>query len=68
MDEYTTSQGDTFDIIAFRVYGDEKKMGELLKANPKHRHTVIFSANETIKVPAIETASTAPLPPWKTAS
>lgn len=68
MDDYITTQGDTFDIIAYKVYGDEKQMAVLLEANPAHRATVIFSANVTIKVPAIEVSTTAPLPPWKTAS
>lgn len=32
MQTYTTVQGDTWDIIAMKVYGDELRMTDLLQA------------------------------------
>lgn len=65
MKEYVTVQGDTWDLIAFKVYGSEKHMTKLIEANPEHRETVIFSANVKLNVPEIETPVPDELPPWK---
>lgn len=62
---YTTTQGDTWDMIAYKMYGDEKRMTALLDANPAHRETVIFSANIELIVPTIEQSVSSKLPPWK---
>lgn len=39
---YKTIQGDTWDGIAVKVYGDEKYMNELLEANQAYREIIIF--------------------------
>jgi len=62
---YTTQQGDTWDIVAYRVYGDEKQMSVLIDANQQHRNVVFFAANVILSVPAVTTTSKAPLPPWR---
>lgn len=36
MNIYTTIQGDMWDSIAKKVYGTEKAMDILMKANPEH--------------------------------
>ena len=67
MRTYITQQGDTWDLIAFRMYpklGGEKIMDILLDYNPEHIHTVIFSANVELKVPEITTPVITNLPPW----
>ena len=33
--DYTTKSGDTWDQIAYKVYGSEKKTDSLLQANTK---------------------------------
>ena len=51
---YRTKQGDTWDLIALKVYpkiGGEKLMDVLLEHNPDHIHTVIFSANVSLNIP-----------------
>ena len=51
---YRTKQGDTWDLIALKVYpkiGGEKLMDVLLEHNPDHIHTVIFSANVILNIP-----------------
>lgn len=62
---YKTIQGDTWDGIAVKVYGDEKYMNELLEANQAYREIIIFSANVSLSLPDIQTQTTTILPPWK---
>lgn len=63
---YTTTQGDTWDIIAKKVYGEELLLDVLIEANIKHRQTVIFSAGIKLNVPEIDTEETdLNLPIWK---
>ena len=31
--KYTTVQGDTWDLISYKVYGSEKYIGNLMQAN-----------------------------------
>lgn len=62
---YTTRAGDTWDIIAYRVYGDEFRMSDLQAANPDLLGTVVFSAGVVLSVPTIEAPAATTLPPWK---
>lgn len=62
---YKTIQGDTWDCIAVKVYGDEKYMNELLEANQAYRENIIFPANVSLSLPDIQTQTTTILPPWK---
>ena len=62
----TTSQGDTWDIIAYRLYGDEKLAIRLLEANPEHAKTVFFSAGTSLRAPDVKPLKKkGPLPPWR---
>ena len=68
MRTYRTIQGDTWDLIAFRVYkkvGAEKLMDILLEANPDFINTVIFQANVLLKIPDVSSPIVVNLPPWK---
>ncbi len=51
---YTTIQGDTFDGIAFKLYGEEKYMKELIEANLDYADVLLFSANIELTVPQVE--------------
>lgn len=64
---YKTIQGDTWDLIAVRCYGDEHRMAELIAANAQHRHVVLFPAGVVLEVPELdaEAVSSDSLPPWK---
>ena len=66
---YTTVSGDTWDMIAFKVYGDEMRATELLKApeNITLIDTEIFSAGVTVWCPEINTTVNAAdeLPEWR---
>lgn len=64
--KYTTIQGDTFDIIAKKIYGSEEYMTDLLKANKQYNEYVIFSAGIEITCPVVDAQKLSFLqPPWK---
>ncbi len=66
---YTTVQGDKWDEIAHKVYGDTKFTDVLLEANAEYRYIFIFSAGIVLDVPEVETRITSDdLPPWKRVS
>ena len=68
MRTYRTQQGDTWDLIALRVYpkiGAEYLMDFLIEHNPEHIHTVIFPANVILKIPEVEVPVISSLPAWK---
>ena len=63
--EYTTMQGDTFDILALDAYNDEFRADTIIKANPEYSDVVVFDAGVTLKIPVIEEQPSNTLPPWK---
>lgn len=63
--QYTTIAGDMWDVIAFKVYGDETKMDALMKHNPQYRAVNVFSAGVVLALPDEEPETPASLPPWK---
>lgn len=63
---YTTRQGDTFDIIAYRVYGSEQRAMDIAQANPVHMDTVFFRAGVALALPELDPAVVdMPSPPWR---
>lgn len=62
---YTTIQGDMWDSIAKRCYGDEAGMNVLMAANPEYISTVVFSAGVTLIVPDYTKPAVSALPPWR---
>ena len=68
MKTYKTVQGDTWDLIALKMYpkiGAEKLMDILLEYNLEHIHTVIFSANVMLNIPEVSVPVISNLPAWK---
>ena len=68
MKTYRTVQGDTWDLIALKMYskiGGEKLMDVLLEHNPEHIKTVIFSANIMLNIPDVDVPVISSLPTWK---
>lgn len=63
----TTVEGDRWDLIAFRCYGDADAYEPIIRANPDVPIRPVLVAGLTILVPvrAAQTASSADLPPWK---
>ncbi len=50
---YLTTQGDTWDSIAFKFYGNENYMTELINANTEHLNVVIFPSNIVLNIPEV---------------
>lgn len=54
MQIYITIQGDTFDIIAKKFYGNEKYIKELILANENYVNILIFPSGIILNIPDIE--------------
>ncbi len=68
MRKYRTIMGDTFDMIAFRLwqsYGGEKNMSALIEANEQYADYVAFPAGIVLNVPEIEEMTAQSIPPWR---
>lgn len=64
--EYITKQGDTFDIIAFKVLNTEKMMPALLEANPSQKDVYSFDAGVKLSIPEnVTPVNQDPVPPWQ---
>lgn len=48
---YKTLHGDTWDIIVYKVCGNEYAMKDIMEANKEHLGTVIFNAGVEIVIP-----------------
>ncbi|MCX4326455.1 MAG: tail protein X [Lachnospiraceae bacterium] len=64
-DTYTTIFGDTWDIVAYKVYGNEMYMDILIKANLEYKDIYIFPAGVVLVIPGIDLEVSESLPPWK---
>lgn len=62
---YTTAQGDMWDLIAKRLYGDEASLNILLEANQQYADIVVFPAGIVLEVPEYTAPATSMLPPWR---
>lgn len=63
---YTTIQGDAWDAIAHKVYGDVKYTGWLMQHNLPHLDTFVFSAGTVLQTPSVpEDENTADAPIWR---
>lgn len=65
MTEYRTIQGDTWDMIAYKVWGDCMLTAKLMAANESEIETVIFSAGTILTIPEVSAVEAMSLPPWK---
>lgn len=49
-----TMRGDTWDAVAYRLWGDERLMDALFRANPEHADVLVFPAGVVLTVPDVE--------------
>ncbi|TNG92253.1 hypothetical protein FHQ28_08785 [Pasteurellaceae bacterium USgator11] len=63
---HTINQGERWDLLAYRYYGDIGEINRLINANPHLSFCEVLPTGETLLVPVIErtTDSQADLPPW----
>lgn len=62
---YTTVLGDTWDSIAYNLYGDEKYMSYLIQANLPLLDIMKFSHGVVLNVPALPEDLDEDLPNWR---
>lgn len=63
---YTAVCGDTWDSIAFKVYGDEMALSQIMEMNRSFSDTVTFNGGEIIVLPdEIVESSVVVATPWK---
>lgn len=65
---YMTIQGDCWDTIAYRLWGDEYGLDLLRRANPEYMDMVVFPGGVTLNVPERPepAAKKTEMPPWRT--
>lgn len=62
---YTTVQGDTWDGIAYKLWGIEECASNLMEANYKHLDTLVFSSGTVLSVPDLPLDDYGWLPGWR---
>lgn len=62
---YTTIQGDTWDLISYKVYGNEKYVGIIMQANFPLLDYTVFPSNIKINIPALPDEETDNSPEWR---
>ena len=67
MTTYTTSSGDMWDSISFKVYGTCDYAGKLMAYNSDYVDQYVFPAGIELRVPDIEGTEELldMLPPWR---
>lgn len=64
MSNYTTIQGDTWDMVAKKVYDDESYTSLLMEANPQLLDYFVFPEGIVITVPE-KPEETDDMPEWR---
>lgn len=66
---YKTVNGDTWDLISYKLYGTEQYFHQLMRTNLELLSIAVFDSNVPIIVPEIEATTNiveaSKLPPWK---
>ena len=63
---YTTKEGDMFDMIALNFYNEEKMATTIIEANPDYADVVIFDADIELIIPIVEDVDgIETTPPWR---
>jgi phage tail protein X len=65
--QYTTIEGDRWDTVAYKAYGDPMLFPQIAEANRGIPLDVVFIAGVKLRVPILDAVSvdTNLLPPWK---
>lgn len=65
MKQYKTIQGDTWDLIAKKQYGDEKKLDILMMNNFSLLDYVVFPAGIVVDIPELRDEEQQGWPEWR---
>lgn len=63
--EIVTLEGDRWDLIAYRAYGDPYAFERIIAANPHLPIRPVLPGGLVVRVPVVEAQTTSGLPPWK---
>lgn len=63
--QYKTKANDTFDMIAYRLYGDEAVASYLIEANPQYADVIQFEPDVLLRLPRLDEIEKSTLPQWK---
>lgn len=68
MKKYVTKDGDRWDLIAYKVYGDPYLYPAIMLFNPKYMDIKVFKAGITLIIPELEYTEDYDevSPPWQT--
>lgn len=64
-EQYVTEQGDTWDMAAKKVYGEEKYLDYLMGNNFNCLNYFIFPAGVSLKTPVLPTGRANGIPEWR---
>lgn len=63
---YTTTQGEAWDMIAYKKYDSEMQMPSIVELNPQEADAVFLAGEQKITLPAsVNVEVKKSLPPWK---
>ena len=64
---HITAEGERWDLLAFRYYGDAAQYAPIIRANPRVAIEPVFEAGIRIDIPVLveSTIVTSDLPPWR---
>ncbi len=62
---YITQDGDQWDSIAKKVYGNELYADFLMEHNGKYIDVFEFDAGTVLRTPSLPETKTSNLPPWR---
>lgn len=62
---YVTTQGETPDAIAYRLWGDETLFHHLVEANPSIRGLALLDGGVELVVPDVDESANEVAPPWR---
>ena len=62
---YRTVQCETWDMIAYKLLGNENEITRLITENSSLPDKVIFSAGDALEVPESVSKESTSIPPWR---
>jgi hypothetical protein len=62
---YIATAGETWDIVALKIWGDEKLCHLLMESNPQYLHKDVFEGGEELTIPQLPETQETPPAPWR---
>lgn len=65
-EDYVTAEHDTFDLIAWKKYGDEMLASLIIESNLDYADIIVFDAGVKLTIPVVEQSNIQQaIPPWR---